>query len=215
MLLLIPFILLFSHKQFEATSGIINNLVINVTIILGLLLGVSDWIYSDFYRESVKKIKIADNKVWSIGHWGWQWYSKKAGMRVYSQEDELNVRKGDIIVYPKDISRQNLSTDIGLDTIDIITQPSNFFTFFSGKDFASMYNSYATKPAWSLSNKPIDTIFVCKVKKEIGVEEIVNRIKSDENRLKALQNKALDKDISLDSMIVLEAKWVINQKRNE
>jgi hypothetical protein len=214
-LLLIPFILLFSHKQFEATSGIINNLVITFTIILGLLLGVSDWIYANFYRENVKKIKIADKKVWSIGHWGWQWYSKKADMKVYSLEDELNVRKGDIIVYPKDISRQNLNSDIELDTINFITEPPNFFTFFSGKDFASMYNSYSTTPAWSLSNRPIDTIFVCKVKKEIGVEEIINRIKSDENRLKALQKKALEKKMSLDSILVLVAKWVITHKRNE
>lgn len=212
-LLLIPFILLFGHSLFEKTRGAINNIVVVASIILGLLLGISDWIYADFYRKNIEKINITNNKVWSLGHWGWQWYSKKSGMLSYSKENDLNLRNGDFIVFPKDISKQELSGDIQIDTIRFITEPPTFLTFFSGKSFASMYNSYAEKPAWSLSNIPIDTIFICEVKKEIGIEEIVMRIRSDENWLNHVRDKAISRNISLDSMLILDGNWLIDQKR--
>ena len=69
-LLLIPFLILFGHKKFEKSQGLINNLVLTSTIILGALLGISDWIYADFYRKAAKKIEVADSIVWSMGHWG-------------------------------------------------------------------------------------------------------------------------------------------------
>lgn len=214
-ILLIPFILLFGHKQFETTRGIINKFVIIVSIVLGILLGISDWIYADFYRKNIHNIKITDNRVWSIGHWGWQWYSKKAGMLIYSKVNELKVRNGDVIVFPKDISQQQLSKDIQIDTIRFITQSPTFFTFFSGKNFASMYNSFIDKPAWSLSNVPIDTIFICEVKKEIGIEDVIMQIKLDESWLKSIQNKAIERNITIDSMLIIDAKWVIDQKRKD
>lgn len=212
-LLLIPFILLFGQEQFEITRGIINNVVIIASVVLGILLGISDWLYADFYRKKIENIKITDNKVWSLGHWGWQWYSKKEGMLIYSKDDELSVRNGDIIVFPKDISKQQLNKDIQIDTIRFITQSPTFFTFFSGKNFASMYNSFNDKPAWTLSNAPIDTIFICEVKKEIGIEEVIKQIKVDERWLTKVRNKATDRNLTIDSMLILDAKWIIDQKR--
>lgn len=212
-LLLIPFILLFGQEQFEKTRGVINNIVIIASIILGVLLGISDWLYADFYRKHCKNISIANHKVWSLGHWGWQWYSRNARMLIYSEENELNVRNGDIVVFPKDVSKQSLSKDIHIDTVHFITEPPTFLTFFSGKNFASMYNSFLDKPAWSLSNSPIDTIFICKVKKEIGVEEMVNRIKLDEKWFNDVRIKAINRNITIDSMLILDANWIIDQKR--
>jgi hypothetical protein len=215
-LLLIPFILLFGHKQFEKTNALINPITVVVSIALGIILGISDWVYADFYRKNINQFDInSHKKVYSLGHWGWQWYSQKAGMLIYSKEEELNLRNGDILVFPNDISKQELNLGIQLDTIDFITEAPTFYTFFSGKKFASMYNSYMDKPAWSLSNVPIDTIFVCQVKKEIGVEELVNQIKKDETWFEHVKNKAIDRKISLDSMLILDAIWAIEQKRIE
>lgn len=214
-LLLIPFILLFGHKQFETTRGIINKFVVTISIILGTLLGISDWIYADFYRKNVDYINIPDTRVWSLGHWGWQWYSKNAGMLFYSKNDEFNVRNGDLIVFPKNIDKQQLSKDIQLDTVRFITQSPTFFTFFSGKNFASMYNSFVKKPAWSLSRAPIDTIFICEVKQEIGIDEVVNRIRLDESWLNDIKIKSIKRNLPIDSMLILDAKWFIEQKRKE
>jgi hypothetical protein len=164
-LLLIPFILLLGHQHFEATKGIINNLVVTGSIILGLLLGISDWVYADFYRKNASKIHYPNKTIWSIGHWGWQWYSRQAGMITFAKNNESNVHDGDLIVSPHNLDRQRISKEIQLEPIRFVTESPTFYTFFSGKDFGSMYSSSYKKPAWSLSNKPIDTLFVFKVKK--------------------------------------------------
>ena len=212
-LMIIPFILLLTHKNFEKSKGIINRLAMISTITLGILLGISDWVYADFYRNKAIEIEIPDHTIWSCGHWGWQWYSYENGMKIYSTTDEISVRNGDIFVYPLDISRQTISNDIVLETIDKITEPTNFLTFFSGKYSASMYNSFLEQPAWTLSNTTIDTILICKVKKEITVSDIVDRMKHGDKWLKSIKERALKKDISVDSMMILEAEWMINQKR--
>jgi hypothetical protein len=164
-LLLIPFILLLGHQHFEATKGLINNLVVTISIILGLLLGISDWVYADFYRKNASKIHYPNKKIWSIGHWGWQWYSRQAGMITFAKNNESNLKNGDLIVFPHNIHRQGISKEIQLEPVLFLTESPTFFTFFSGKDNGSMYSSSYKKPAWSLSNKSIDTIFILKVKK--------------------------------------------------
>ncbi len=214
-LLLIPFILLFGHKAFEKSKGIINASTLSVTIVLGILLGVSDRVYADFYRKNAAKIELANHKTWTLGHWGWQWYSKKAGMLPYSNNQAIEIQTGDLVVYPKDISKQAFHQDIELKEIDYITEDANFLTFFSGKNFASMYNSFVKKPAWSLSKTPIDTIFIYEVSKEIGVESIVESIKSDEQWLNDVSRKAIERNIPLDSMLILDAKWLLNEKRKK
>lgn len=214
-LLIIPFILLLGRKRYEESPLAIKGAVLVSTIALGGLLGVSDWVYADFYRRSAREINMRGGTVWSVGHWGWHWYSQKRGMKIYSQTNEFNVRTGDTVVYPKDVSRQKISPDIQLVTIDQITEAPNLLTFFSGKDFASMYNSFVTKPAWNLSNEPIDTIIVAKVKEEIGVPAVICRIKSDEQWLRSVRDKADKSQVSLDSMLTIEAQQTISQRRNK
>lgn len=161
-LLIIPFLILIGYRQIEEMKGIVKAFVLFLSVGLGVLLGISDWIYADFYRKSAAKIEVRQN-TWSIGHWGWQYYSQKAGMKIYSTRQDSEVNIGDLFIFPTDISKQKLSTSIKLDTIEFITETPDMWTFFSGKNFASMYNSDIDKPAWSLSKCPIDTIFVCRV----------------------------------------------------
>ncbi len=214
-LLLLPFILLFGHRQFESTRGIINNFTITISILLGILLGISDWIFADFYRKNVNSINTRENRVWSVGHWGWQWYSKKAGMLIYSKNNDFNIRKNDLVVFPKNIHKQHLSEDIRLDPVRFITEAPTFFTFFSGKIYASMYSSTFDNPPWSLSSAAIDTIFIYKVRQEIGIDEVVNRIRSDEIWLNNIKNKSIENYIPIDSMLIIEARLFIEQKRKD
>ncbi len=169
-LLLIPFLLLLGHKHFSVANAAIYRLAAAVTIALGLLLGISDWVYADFYRNASERITIPQqNKstVWSLGHWGWQWYSLENGWSIYDTNNEENIKKGDFILIPKNISKQRLNPEFELDTLSFYTEEPNLLTFFSGKHFASMYNTFADKPAWNLSMQPIDTVFVCRVKEEL------------------------------------------------
>ncbi len=166
-LLLIPFLLLLGHQHFNRTPGWINRLTVAVTVVLGLLLSISDWVYADFYRNASEEIEISQHKeqtIWSVGHWGWQWYSLKNGWEIYATTTETDIEKGDIIIIPQKISQQRLNRNFKLDTLNYYTEEPNLLTFFSGKHFASMYNTFADKPAWNLSTQPIDTVFVCRVR---------------------------------------------------
>lgn len=44
------------------------------------------------------------------------------------------------------------------------------------------------------------------------IQEIINRIKSDENWLKSVVAKAKDQNIPVDSMLVLDAQWVVENE---
>jgi hypothetical protein len=162
-LLVIPILLLVGHRVFEKTRGVLNHTIIATTFFIGILLGVSDWIYADFYRRGAKEIHYPNKKIWTTGHWGWQWYSKQSGMHMYSSDSLHLMKPGDIVVYPKNISRQSFSPQLIMKSLDTIAGASGCLTFFSGKKYASLYISSDTKPAWNLSNAPIDTIFIKEV----------------------------------------------------
>lgn len=212
-LLVIPFILLFAEDVLEKASALVNRVVLVCSVLLGTFLGISDWIYADFYRDAAQKWRTESQGAWSLGHWGWQWYSREAGMRIYSIHDELNVRIGDRLIFPKDISRQPLSIEIELDTIDLFTRPSSIFTFFSGKDYASLYQSGSNKPPWTLSHEPIDTVFFCRVRKEIDAIDIERRILKNPTWLEEVRAKALERGIPLEEMIHSDAQWLLDQAR--
>ncbi len=173
-LLLLPFALLFSAKQISIAPRTVNLSVISVTIILGILLGISDWKYADYYREMASKIELPnDKKVWTAGHWGWQWYSKQKGMIEYStHQSELNV--GDLIVYPGRVSIQEFNKNIKLSIIEKVWDEPTLLTFVSGNNRASMYSSYLNKVPWTLSKIPIDTIFICEVESNVNDTIITN-----------------------------------------
>lgn len=163
-LLIIPLLLLIGYEFFERADKYINRLTVISTIFLGLALGISDRVYADFYRKTAGMVKIGTTQnIWSLGHWGWQWYSEKAGMKIYSRNDISVIKSGDHIVFPKDVHKQEIHPNIKIQIIDKITLPSDLLTYFSGKHFASMYKSEYNKPPWRLSNETCDTIIVAKV----------------------------------------------------
>jgi hypothetical protein len=80
------------------------------TAILGLLLSVSDWCYADAFRATAKRLPATlrpQGNVWSLGHWGWQWYAGKAGLREYDR-GRSRLRRGDLVVWPSFIHAQHL-----------------------------------------------------------------------------------------------------------
>lgn len=162
-LLVLPFILLSGADLFMRSKETINRLSIILTIFFGIALGISDRKYANYYRRSAAEISLpAESKIWFTGHWGWQWYSKQKGREQYDITRN-DVKEGDYFVFPGDISRQQISSDIELKTIEKKWEEGDPFTLFSGSNFASLYNSFSYKPPWSLSKAPVDTIYVCRV----------------------------------------------------
>ena len=218
LLLILPFILLFFKDEVEKTTVYFKTIFLCTSILFGLLLGISDYSYADFYRKKAGEIMINKHvTTWTVGHWGWQWYAKKAGMKFYSQEEDWKLKNGDYLIIPKNISKQKLNENLKIDTLKFITEKPLLTTFFSGNDFATMYNSFYHKPAWTISKNTIDTIFICKIikgvpyrKKLPQVERIILEIKNDANWFSAVKTKAKNQKIPIDSMLVLDAMWVLN-----
>jgi hypothetical protein len=164
-LLIIPFILLFGHELINKATRELKWLSLTIGVFLSVVLGISDWKYADYYRQMPMTIDLPqDRTTWTVGHWGWQWYSEKNGMKQYDTL-QLEIKEGDYIVYPGDISRQKIAGNISLILIDKKWKEADMLTLFSGNSFASLYNSTYNKPPWNLSQNPIDTILIYKIER--------------------------------------------------
>ncbi len=162
-LLILPAILLVGAPIIHRSGKTIKWLGIAATAVLGVWLAVSDWENADYYRRMAKNVQIpSGSKVWTSGHWGWQWYAPKEGMSLYST-DSADVHVGDYLVHPLDISRQQTNDLLMLDEVNRYWEPASLKTFFSGNDFASLYNAQTYKGSWDLSRKPVDTVVMYRV----------------------------------------------------
>ncbi len=160
-LLIIPFVLLLMHPLTDRANSLVNSLTLGATALLGLLLGVSDWQYAHYYRQLAAEVALPKNKtVWAPGHWGWQWYSQQRGMLPYFTYHSL-VKTGDYFVYPKTICLPQINSNITLTVMDKKWHEAGPLSFFSGSNYATLYNSFNDKAPWILSKRPIDTLLIC------------------------------------------------------
>jgi hypothetical protein len=165
-LLIIPPVLLLTAPAMAKAPRREKTLAVACTAILGLLLTISDKQYAGFYRDSAPQIAEQlsgkNGTVWSLGHWGWQWYSEKAGMKVYGRT-QSHVSIGDYIVIPEDYDRQRLAQGIEKIKVATWTEAPGPFNFFCVEQFAGMYTSSYGKLPWSLSRSHTKTINVYRV----------------------------------------------------
>jgi hypothetical protein len=162
-LLVVPPVLLLLMPRTRIAEGIHKSFAIGSTLLLGVLLTYSDWLYADFYRNMARTVPLPQNAtVWGMGHWGWQGYSEIRGMRPYTGIS-TDLRTGDYVVYPLNINRQMISDDLHFINIKKYTKEATLATFVYCSDFAALYTSSLIKAPWTLARKPVDTIIVRKV----------------------------------------------------
>ncbi len=173
-LLILPFILLFGQYCFDSIKAGINRISIVLTLLLGSLLGISDYNYAGYYRKMAAEIKLPEGKtVWTAGHWGWQWYSNENGMLQYAT-DQSPVKPGDYFVYPGNISKQETGTNLKLSLVEKKWKEAGLLTFFSGNNMASMYSNSVRIAPWTFSRSPVDTIFIFRVDEVMSIPEADN-----------------------------------------
>ena len=113
LLLVVPFVLLFAHSLISKAGNTVNWLSISLAFLLSLSMGISDWLYANYYRKmAAETASLIEGRVWGLGHWGWQWYSQKEGMRFYDSEKEIAVGLGDYLVFPVHVPKQPISKRI-------------------------------------------------------------------------------------------------------
>lgn len=157
-LLVIPLLLLLGNNLINETISSIKNIGVLLTVVLGILLGVSDWVYADTYRQLAAEINLPKGKtMWTAGHWGWQWYSKKRGMKQYN--DSLSILKpGDYLAFPDRVSHPYINT-ANMKLIEKKILPPTLLSFVS-VEVSRMYASETNYTPWVLSKEPIDAVYI-------------------------------------------------------
>jgi 4-amino-4-deoxy-L-arabinose transferase-like glycosyltransferase len=162
LLLVIPFILLILNNKLFLHLAPVRIALITTTIILGILLGISDWMYADYYRKLAASINKHENNQWFAGHWGWQYYAGNAGLKQFNGL-ESEILRDDLVYIPKNISQQSFPETITMEIIDKKWLEPNFLTFVSGHEQAGLYSTLLKYPVWTFSKTPVDTLFVYRV----------------------------------------------------
>jgi hypothetical protein len=81
-----------------------------ITFVAGGVIGLSDWEYANVYRVQASRIRAqleSTSTIWFSGHWGWQWYAKKAGMKEYDTQ-RTHLTEGDQVIIPELVHKQKI-----------------------------------------------------------------------------------------------------------
>ena len=143
-----------------------------LTMFMGVSLAISDWQYADVYRSYAKN--IAGNigtraDVWYAGHWGWQWYARKEGMKEYDAKSTTFVMN-DYLVVPSAIHKQSIRDDhrdtlIHVSTIRVESGLSTRIrTMMIEPNGGYYYYSY-TKGSmpWTITDSPLEEFKIYRI----------------------------------------------------
>ncbi len=116
-LLALPAVLLWlGMHQSRVLTRPVSLLAVVVTALQGMAFAWADYQAADVYRDYAPRIRAelpADATVWFAGHWGWQWYARRAGLRQYDTV-HTTLQRGEFLVIPENVHRQRLVLPHGL-----------------------------------------------------------------------------------------------------
>jgi hypothetical protein len=130
------------------------------------LVASADRWYAGIYRDQAKRLREAlpaSARVWTTGHWGWQWYAEKNGMMQIIPE-RSSPAPGDFIVYPERVHRQPFPA--GLTTVPlnaIPVAPTNWVRAFASPNAGFYATSAFSQLPWAVRLDPIETFHVLRV----------------------------------------------------
>jgi len=179
---IMPYIAIFSALIFKNSSKSLRNSAIFVTALYGILLGISDYYYANIYRIYPAKLKTMllktyqNKRIWFTGHWGWQWYAKKAG---FSQFDPLISKPAykDIFICPRYVDYPYIK-DIVLEKKSEIIVPFNILHFFSTANEGSFYSSSIEKLPFTFSKQPIEVFEIYLYHGKKSKKKLLSKFKS-------------------------------------
>jgi 4-amino-4-deoxy-L-arabinose transferase-like glycosyltransferase len=164
LLLIIPFLLLLAAPIIENTNRDLIRFSLTASIILSLLLGISDWKYAFYYKNTAQGIMKGmppGSTVWATGTGAWQWYAQQNGMIMHTILTERG-KPGDYLVIARGLPAYRVSPEKKFSLLAKIWGEPSLLSYFCVSDGASIYSSQFGKPAWKLSKRAIDTVYVCQ-----------------------------------------------------
>jgi hypothetical protein len=169
-LALAAIVIVIGRYAVPATSSFFRSFALVLTLALGFSLAVSDWSYANLYRHMAKQIRseLGDERIVTVGHWGWQWYAEKAGMVIYDMY-RTEIKAGDFMVVPFNIHRQVILPEqmARLEQIETIEIPASFRTFVRTMAIEPVGGFYASTQMvgpWRLSQEPLERFIIYKAR---------------------------------------------------
>jgi len=134
------------------------------TVCLGALLAISDWRRANVYRVEASSLASASHTTWTVGHWGWQWYAARAGMRDYAP-GQTKLAAGDILIEPQTVHRQRISPKDAA-TLRLVDEvriaPSLLDRVRTVTAAGGLYYYWAAVP-WTIRSTAVETFKVFEV----------------------------------------------------
>ena len=151
-LLIVPAVLLAMGLELDrsAVGRFRVGAVFVVTTLTGIFLSVSDFAAANVYRIAARELSTSlasGRRIWSIGHWGWQYYAEAVGMLEYDARTTC-VALGDYVVVPMNIHVQRLNASdtsrlVLTDVYSISAPPATYLrTVFSDQGGGYYYYVY-------------------------------------------------------------------------
>ena len=164
-LLLLTGAWIFPHFSKRAIS-----LCVGASITIAMLLGLSDWQYSNLYRVQATQIRASlppGATIYFVGHWGWQWYAAKAGMKQYDLENSV-LQPGDYLVAPHMVGQIPISARYGnllepQKTIEVPGSPATWLRTMGGQPLGGFYGGGWNSLPWTFSTEPLEHFTIFKV----------------------------------------------------
>ena len=167
-LLILPPLLLLCAPALEGLELRSGQLAVVMTATLGILLAVADKAHARFYQEGATvaaRELTGERTVWSVGLWGWKWYTRQEGMFVYPDDPQAARPLGvnDILVKAEGVHAPNFPPGLELQQIKQWSEPRPWWTFLYVGDFGSMYTADFGRLPWRFDRDAHNTITVYRV----------------------------------------------------
>ncbi len=134
LLLAVPLFALACRGQVSRPGRGLAGAILLPWALVGLFVTANDIAFARFYRdqapilaERARALAAPGARVFTRGHWGWQWYAARAGMITYDSRTSV-VSPGDILVDPQGISAQALTDAGGFEILETVSQRKSIFT---------------------------------------------------------------------------------------
>jgi hypothetical protein len=153
-------------------------LALALNTFLGVTLAASDASLAEVYRQQAPTLAArfcgGGTRCVAVGHWGWQWYARRAGMEIYDQQRTV-LRPGDRVIIPELPAKQDLRpTDTArLSLLADLMVPASPLTLIrttttehSGPqgDRSGGYYYFWTSVPWTITDRPLDRFRVYEVR---------------------------------------------------
>ncbi|MBM3263463.1 MAG: glycosyltransferase family 39 protein [candidate division Zixibacteria bacterium] len=182
-LLIVPALLLLLGMQFRPGAGrALRHTGVALTATLGIAMSISDHVWAGVYRTQAGEIyrqlrSETQDTIWHIGHWGWQWYARKAGMPQYDTETSV-LEPGDYVVVAETVHGQGITPAHRekleqVSRIEIPSTPWTWVRLYNPTQMGGYYSfNYRWRALpWRFSNTPLETFTLYRVRGEMSSQE--------------------------------------------